>query len=60
MGEFDGEWNENTFNEFISPFERQEGSKVILENNTAIAATFASAVIYEKKETGRLDFVSQP
>ena len=57
MGEFDGEWNKNTFNEFISPIERQEGSKVILENNTAIAATFASAVIYEKKETGRLDFV---
>ena len=57
MGEFDGEWNKNTFNEFISPIERQEGSKVILENNTAIATTFASAVIYEKKETGRLDFV---
>tara|TARA_B100001245_G_scaffold69425_1_gene48805 strand:+ start:1220 stop:1837 length:618 start_codon:yes stop_codon:yes gene_type:complete len=57
MGEFDGEWNENTFNEFISPIERQKGSKVILENNTAIAATFASAVIYENKEIGRLDFV---
>ena len=57
MGEFDGEWNKNTFNEFISPIERQEGSKAVLENNKAIAATFASAVIYEKKETGRLDFV---
>ena len=57
LGEFDGEWNKYTFNEFISPIKRQEGSKVILENNTAIAATFASADIYEKKETGRLDFV---
>ena len=57
MGEFDGEWNKKTFNEFISPIERKKGSKVILENNTAIAATFASAVIYENKEVGRLDFV---
>ena len=45
MGEFDGEWNKNTFNEFISPIERQEGSKVILENNTAIAATFGPGLI---------------
>ena len=36
MGEFDGEWNKNTFNEFISPIERQEGSKAVLENNKAI------------------------
>ena len=57
MGEFDGTWNKNTFSEFISPMERQKGSKVILEKDTAISATFASAVIYEKKLAGRLDFV---
>ena len=57
MGEFDGIWNENTFQEFISPIERQKGSRLILEKNTVIAATFASAAIYETKEVGRLDFV---
>ena len=57
MGEFDGIWNENTFQEFISPIERQKGSRLILENKTVIAATFASAAIYEKNKVGRLDFV---
>mgnify|MGYP001228758942 FL=1 len=57
MGEFDGIWNENTFQEFISPIERQKGSRLILEKKTVIAATFASAAIYEKNKVGRLDFV---
>ena len=41
----------------MSPVKRQIGSKVILNNNEAIAATFSSASIHENEEVGRLDFV---
>jgi len=57
LGEFEGKWDKKRFNEFISPAQRQKGSKIILENNKAIAVTFASGAIFEKKEVGRLDFV---
>ena len=57
LGEFDPTWNKHTFTEFMHPIKRQHGSKIILDNNKAIAATFSSASIYEKKEVGRLDFV---
>jgi len=57
MGEFDGEWTEDTFQEFMSPIERQKGSRLIVKKNKVVASTFASSSIYENKEVGRLDFV---
>ena len=57
MGEFDGDWNENTLQEFMFSIERQKGSRLIVEGNKVVASTFASSSIYEKKEVGRLDFV---
>ena len=57
LGEFEGKWDKKRFNEFISTPQRQKGSKIILENNKAIAVTFASGAIFEKNEVGRLDFV---
>tara|TARA_B100000073_G_scaffold97415_2_gene77443 strand:+ start:249 stop:842 length:594 start_codon:yes stop_codon:yes gene_type:complete len=57
LGEFEGKWDKKRFNEFIFTPQRQKGSKIILENNKAIAVTFASGAIFEKNEVGRLDFV---
>jgi mycothiol synthase len=57
MGEFNGVWNENTFQEFMTPIDRQKGSRLIVEENNVVASTFASSSIYENKEVGRLDFV---
>jgi len=57
LGEFDPVWDSDSFTKFMSSVKRQIGSKVILNNNEAIAATFASASIHENEEVGRLDFV---
>ena len=57
LGEFDPAWDIDSLKNCMSPVKRQIGSKVILNNNEAIAATFSSASIHENEEVGRLDFV---
>ena len=56
MGQFSSVWDLAKFEEYLAQHERKEGSRVIVNDQGVVAATFAS-VQEGERNMGRLDFV---
>ena len=56
MGQFSSVWDVAKFGDYMSQQERREGSRVVVNDQGVVAATFAS-VQEGERNMGRLDFV---
>jgi mycothiol synthase len=56
MGQFSSVWDVAKFEAYLGQHERKEGSRVVVNSQGVVAATFASVQEHERN-MGRLDFV---